>query len=112
MTIGPFLDSLDSSLTAAGISIVHLKMIVASPTGFVKAAMCTNGQEPQVEGDLSGSPSSKLDVLLNLRALGSAQQVREAVERELSQLEGIVEDVRLDCFTPAAPVPERRITSL
>jgi hypothetical protein len=112
MAIGPFLDALDISLTAAGISIVHLKIIVTSPTGFVKAAMCGNGQEPQVEGALDDSPSSRLDLLLNLRALGSAQHVREAVERDLSQFQGILEDVNLDCFTPAAPKPERRVTDL
>jgi CobW/HypB/UreG, nucleotide-binding domain len=109
MAIGPFLDSLDLKLTKADISIVHLKMIVTSPTGFVKAAMCGNGQEPQVEGALDDSPSSKLDLLLNLRALGPAQQVEEVVERELSRFEGMLEDVSLDCFTPAAPKPERRV---
>ena len=109
MAVGPFLDSLDSRLTAEGISIVHLKMIVTSPSGFLKVAICANGEEPQVEGVLDDSISSKLDVLLNLRALGSAAQVKEAVEGELSQLSGAIEDLNLDCFTPAAPKPERRI---
>jgi hypothetical protein len=109
MTVGPFLDSLDSRLTAESISIVHLKMIVRSPGGFLKVATCANGEEPQVEGVLVDSTSSKLDVLLNLRARGSAAQVKEAVEGELSLLSGAIEDLNLDCFTPAAPKPERRI---
>lgn len=112
MAIGPFMDSLDVSLAAAGISIVHLKMIATSPTGFVKAAMCGNGQEPQVEGALDDSPSSRLELLLNLRALGPAQTVREVVESNLMQLKGTLEDLNLDCFTPAAPMPERRVNGL
>ena len=110
MAVGPFLDSLDRRLTAEDISIVHLKMIVTSPGGFLKVAMCANGEEPRVEGALDDLTSSKLDVLLNLRALGAAEQVRELVAEELSQLSGAIEEMNLDCFTPAAPRPERRIS--
>ncbi len=108
MVLGPLADSIDKELTAAGISIVHLKMVVTSSTGFVKAASCANGQEPLVEGGLDASPSSKHALLLNLRALGSANQVREIVEREIARFNGGVRIVRLECFTPAAPKPERR----
>jgi hypothetical protein len=44
MLLGPLLDRLDAALTAAGISIAHLKAIAAAPTGWVKAATCANGQ--------------------------------------------------------------------
>jgi hypothetical protein len=107
--IGPFIDSLAIALAASSISIVHLKMIASSPTGSVKVAMCGNDEEPRAEGALDDSPSSKLDLLLNLRALGSPDRVREIVVRELAQLDGKLDEVRLDCFSPAAPRPERRI---
>ncbi len=111
MIVGPFLDSLDQAMTAAGISIVHLKLIDRSPSGWVKAAICVNGEEPTVEGDLVASPASRHELLLNLRALGSSSQVRQIVERESSRLDGKVLDMRLNCFSPAAPKPERRVVN-
>jgi hypothetical protein len=107
--LGPLLDRLDRKFSANNISIVHLKAIVDSPTGFLKAAMCANGQEPAVEGALDASPALHHELLLNLRAIGSSEQVREIVEREIHRIEGKLTDFHLDCFNPAAPKPERRI---
>jgi hypothetical protein len=73
VTLGPFLDSLGQHLTLAGISIVHLKMIVSSRSGFVKAAIGEDGQEPRIEGTLHPSLAAKHDILLNLRAIGEPQ---------------------------------------
>jgi hypothetical protein len=109
MLVGPLLDHLDAALTAAQIPIAHLKAIVTSPTGFLKAAIVGNGQEPEVEGDLDASPAGKLELLLNLRAVGEPAQVREIVERELDQLDGGLTQCAVDCFSPAAPVPEQRM---
>jgi len=109
LILGPFLDRLDQELTGAGISIVHLKMIVSSSHGYVKAAMYVNGQEPQVEGALDASPSARHDILLNLRALGQPEDTQRIVEEALARLEGRVENIELTCFSPAAPQPERRI---
>ncbi len=109
MVLGPLLDDLDKEFTAADISIVHLKAIIDSPTGSLKAAMCANGQEPAVEGALDASPAFKLDLLLNLRAVGPAAEVRGIVERELDQLDAQLTGLRIACFHPAAPKPERRI---
>src|SRR5271155_1458222 len=55
MLLGPLLDDLDAALTARKIPIAHLKAIVTSSTGFIKAAICGNGEEPIVEGDLNAS---------------------------------------------------------
>jgi hypothetical protein len=109
MLLGPLLDCVDERLTQAGITIVHLKGIASSPTGFVKAALCGNGEEPRLEGNLDASPSRQHELLLNLRAVGSAERVRKAVEGALLELRGTLGEVTLDCFTPAAPVPERRM---
>ncbi len=109
MLLGPFLDHLDVSLTAAKIPIAHLKAIVTAPTGFLKAAIVANGQEPTVEGDLDASPADKLELLLNLRAVGEPAEVRAIVERELESLTNGLKDCKLDCFSPSPPVPERRI---
>lgn len=107
--LGPLLDHLDAAFTASHISVVHLKAIIDSPAGFLKAAMCANGQQPTVEGALDASPAAKHDLLLNLRALGPAPQVREIVEQELDQMDADLMDLHIDCFHPAAPKPERRL---
>jgi Ni2+-binding GTPase involved in maturation of urease and hydrogenase len=109
MLLGPLLDHLDTALTADQIPIAHLKALVTSPTGFLKAAICGNGQEPMVDGDMDASPADKLELLLNLRAVGQPAQVRDIVERELGKLESGLTQCAVDCFSPAAPFPERRI---
>ena len=109
MLLGPLLDNLDAALTAEQIPIAHLKAIVTSPMGWVKAAICANGQEPIVEGDLDASPAGRLELLLNLRAVGQPAKVRDIVERELHQQGSGLTQCGVDCFSPAAPVPERRI---
>jgi hypothetical protein len=109
MVVGPFLDGLDTALTAVGIAIVHLKILDICPTGWLKAAICANGEEPRVEGDLDASPAGRHELLVNLRAKGEPVQVRQVVQEQLQQLAGTLLDMRLDCFSPAAPKPERRV---
>jgi hypothetical protein len=109
LVLGPFLDLLDQQLTRAGITTVHLKMIVSSPVGFVKAALCANGEDPRVEGALTASPSATHDILLNLRALGRPEDTRRIADELLKQFDGRFSDLELSCFSPAAPNPERRI---
>lgn len=109
MLLGPWLDGIDRSLTQEGIQIVHLKTIVESSTGYVKAAMCANGQEPMVEGTLDASPSPHHKITLNIRALGEPDAITAIVERELEQPEGQFTERAMRCFRPAAPQPERRV---
>ncbi|QNI32709.1 hypothetical protein H7849_01440 [Alloacidobacterium dinghuense] len=106
--IGPFMDHLDHALTAADIAIAHLKIFGNSSSGWLKAAICANGEEPVVEGDLDASPAPIHEVVLNLRATGDPAQVRDVVEEQLQYLAGKRYHERLDCFSPAPPKPERR----
>jgi hypothetical protein len=110
--LGPLFDDLDADLSAAGISIVHMKAILQSPSGYVKAALCANGQEPSVEGNLDASPAVKHSLLLNLRALGAAEKVQAIVETNLARIEGKLDNLEISCFHPAAPKPERRIVEI
>ena len=107
--IGPFMDRLDDALTEAGIPIAHLKLMSSSSAGWLKAAICANGQGPTVEGDLDASPAKKHDLLLNLRVSGSPTQVQQIVEKQLEYFAGKTHHMRLDCFSPAPPKPERKI---
>jgi hypothetical protein len=109
MVVGSLMDRLDEALTAAGISIVHMKLLDSSPSGWLKAAVCGNGEEPSVEGNLDASASSRHELLVNLRAKGDPIEVRKIVTQELQQLKGKTLDTRLDCFSPAPPRPERRV---
>ncbi len=107
--VGPLLDRLDESLTTAAIPIVHLKAFDGSETGWLKAALCANGEEARVEGDLDASPAGRHEVLLNLRAKGEPSEVRRIVEEQLQIMGGGVVEMRLNCFSPAPPSPERRV---
>ena len=109
MLLGPLFERIDAELTAAGILIVHLKAILRAQTGFVKAAICANGQEPKVEGNLDASPATHHELLVNLRAAGSADTVREIVERALLGVPAEIVNRRIACFHPAPPRPERRV---
>jgi hypothetical protein len=109
MVLGPWLDGLDRSLTAAGIQIVHLKAMAQAATGYVKAALCANGQEPTVEGMLDASPARQHELTLNIRGLGEPEVMTAMVESESQQLDGHLSECTLRCFRPAAPRPERRV---
>ena len=108
--LGPLLDKLDAEFTAAGILIVHLKAIMNSPAGFLKAAICGNGQEPVVEGAVDASPAFRHHLLLNLRVVGSAEQVQRIAERNVGESNIPLADLHISCFHPAAPTPEHRIS--
>jgi Ni2+-binding GTPase involved in maturation of urease and hydrogenase len=112
MLLGPFLDRLDQSLTGASIAIVHLKVTDDSSEGFLKAALCMNGEEPAVEGALDASPANRHHLLVNLRAAGPPERVRNVVESELRRLGGDLSNLSVACFQPAAPRPEHRFTSV
>ena len=112
MILGPLLDKLDADFSAAGISIVHLKAIMNSPAGFLKAALCGNGQEPVVEGALDASPAWHHSLLLNLRAVGSAEEVQSIVERNMHVAKIPLSPGQISCFHPAPPKPEHRIAEV
>jgi CobW/HypB/UreG, nucleotide-binding domain len=109
MLLGPWIDAIDRALSGAGIRIVHLKAIATASTGYVKAALCANGQEPVVEGTLDASPAASHEVTLNLRALGEPEVMTRIVEREIEQLDGCWNEKAMRCFRPGAPQPEQRV---
>jgi Ni2+-binding GTPase involved in maturation of urease and hydrogenase len=110
--VGPFMDRLDISLADADIAVVHLKIFASSANGWIKAAICGHGQELRLEGHLDASAAIRHELLVNLRAKGNPARVRQIVQHELDQLPGEVQEARLECFSPAAPQPERRLTGV
>jgi hypothetical protein len=109
MVLGPWFDGLDRSLTEAEIRIVHMKAMAGASTGYVKAAVCGNMQEPVVEGVLDASPSLHHELTLNIRAVGEPDRITAIVEIELRRLDGRFKEEAMRCFRPAAPRPERRV---
>jgi hypothetical protein len=105
--VGPLVDEIDRALTAAGVRTVHLKVFAQAATGWVKAALTLNRQEPRVEGDLTASPASRHDVTVNLRALGEPSALDDIVARAVAQLPGMTEVRHRRAFRPSAPQPER-----
>jgi hypothetical protein len=98
MLLGPLLDRIAST-----VYIAHLKVTDHSDSGFLKAAMCNNADEPQIEGALDASPAIMHEVLLNLRAAGEPEHVRSVVEEWLADLNGRVLNQQITCFTPPPP---------
>ena len=102
--IGPLLDRLEPQ-----IRIVHLKLFLESDAGYLKAALTANGQDPIVEGALDASPSSRHEILLNIRALTDPQSLRAIVEREFAALPARLLWKHVECFRPSPPVPFCRV---
>jgi Ni2+-binding GTPase involved in maturation of urease and hydrogenase len=109
MLLGPWLDGIDRASTGADIQLVHLKALAQSPTGYIKAALCANGEEPTVEGALDASPASRHEITRNIRALADPDRLSAIVSRELQKLDGVFAEQTMRCFRPAAPRPERRV---
>jgi hypothetical protein len=107
-----FLNKLGTGLDANGIYVVHLKAIAQTPGGFAKAAICFNGQKPNVEGMLDAAPFSSHELLLNLRAVGPAAEVQSIVQTHLDKAGSTPSGVRIASFHPAPPKPERRVTAI
>ena len=108
---GPLLDELDSAITAAAIRIAHLKVFDQTASGYVKAGICANGDEPRPEGDLAASPEDHHELVVNLRAIGDPRQLEAIVRRALDGIEGTVTVRHARAFRPAPPTPEHRFTA-
>jgi len=103
--MGPLLDNLDQALTEQGLQIAHLKI----SDGLLKASIVSNGQDPFVQGDLTASPVSVHELLINARAAGEPEDLRRVVEKQLSRLPGSVKVNSMQCFKPSPPKPEYRL---
>ncbi len=109
MVLGPLFDGIAAALARQSIPVVHLKASDAADSGWVKAAICANGDEPAVEGDLDASGSLRHEIRVNLRATGDPEVIRRIVSAEADRLDGRLAGLRLNCFRPSAPKPEHRM---
>jgi hypothetical protein len=107
--VGPLVDDLDELLTLNGIPILHLKIFDQVPSGYLKASLCRNGEEPFVDGALDASPAQRHDLLLNLRASGAPELLEKLVNQAAGKLPGKITVLHFESFRPAPPKPEHRI---
>jgi CobW/HypB/UreG, nucleotide-binding domain len=112
LLVGPFLEELQSALTAAALRIVHLKLGDHSPSGYLKASIVTNAEEPLVHGMLDASPAALHELLLNVRAAGHPATLQRVVEEQFAKLPGKLDVRNMQCFSPAPPKPEHRFASV
>jgi hypothetical protein len=110
--LGPLLDELDQALTGAGARIVHLKIFDAARTGYIKAAICRNRDEPSVEGDLTAPAARRHELVLNLRAHAAPELLRTIVHDVSARLPGKISATRLAAFRPAPPKPVHRFGTI
>jgi len=106
--VGPLLERLDAELTRAGAPIAHLKIFDRAPTGYIRAGICNNGDQPSVEGDLLASPARRHELVINLRARALPALLDQAVARATAELPATLRVLQHQCFQPSPPVPEYR----
>jgi len=110
MVAGPLLEAIEAALAAEGLAIAHLKVMDESPSGWIQASVVRDGGEPTVRGMLDASPAAVHQLLLNARAAGEPAALRRMVEAGLAGAPGRVEVRAMQCFSPPAPQPERRLS--
>jgi len=106
--VGPFLDGLCEAINTVGIQIVHLKLMDKCAAGYVRVGVRANHEQSLVEGTLDASPALRHELLLNVRAAGEPDVLRNSVEKGFTGLPGKIEIRVLQCFQPSPPKPERR----
>jgi hypothetical protein len=110
--IGPLLDRLKDSLEAKGLAIAHLKVFDQTSTGWVKASISSNDEEPIPEGDLLADVAGEHQLAINLRAVADPDQLRSLVKQSMAEIPGHIRIVHLGAFRPAEPRPEHRFSTV
>lgn len=106
--VGPLFDNLDRMLTDAGATIAHLKMFDRTTTGYLKATICANGDEPRPEGDLMADAARNHELAINVRAVADPVELQRLVQQAMGQVKGTVTLRHLGAFRPPPPKPEQR----
>jgi hypothetical protein len=110
--VGPLLDDLGAALVESKFQIAHFKVVDHTVSGFLKASVISNSEDPVLQGDLGASPAAVHDLLLNVRAAGEPAVLQGLVERYLADLPGKCQLRSMQCFQPSPPKPEYRISEV
>lgn len=108
--IGPWIDRLQEALDRRVSELAHLKVLDQVGGGYLKASVTSNDGEPCIEGDLGASPERLHAIRINLRAVIAPGELREVFTQELKRVPGTITATAFQCFSPAPPQPERRVS--
>jgi hypothetical protein len=108
VVVGALSERLEYAISAAGLEVVHVKVLDQTPTGYVRASVCARDAMPEIEGTLDASPSTRHDLIVNARAVGDPSRLSRAVSDCLEMLGGRLDMIVREAFRPAPPTPERR----
>jgi hypothetical protein len=106
--IGPLMDDIDSKLSERDAAIAHLKIVDETASGLLKAAICHNGDEPEIEGDMLSPASLGHRITINLRAQADPEFLRTTVESALGRMPRQSKISKLSAFRPSEPKPQHR----
>ena len=101
-------------LAAAGVELAHFKLLVGTPTGSRAGSRVSHAESGEWDPDAPPLPASgETELVVNLRALGAPDVLRDALVAALSNLQaeyGIRWYMtRCEAFRPLAPKPEIRM---
>lgn len=102
------------TLSAESIEIAHLKMTFTPDEDAGHLAvlnLVATGREPELAHPLEHA-SSAGELILNLRAEGSPDALRQAVEDALAASAARAEILHLEHFRPPRPIPTHRIATM
>lgn len=83
--VWPVIQEIGNRLSQCDLRVAHLKISDRRNGGLIKVSVSHNGDRTQSNGDLSTLPQLNHDLVVNLRALGVAEELR-AIVRQLSAL--------------------------
>lgn len=106
--VGLLLEQLDGELTSAAAEIAHMKVFAKARSGFIKASVTRNGEDPAVEGQVLAGSSNTHELSLNIRAKCTPETMNVAADRALAMISGKITMVHRECFQPGRPMPEHR----
>ncbi|HWQ55662.1 MAG TPA: GTP-binding protein [Bryobacteraceae bacterium] len=110
--VGPLLDGIGRALITAGAQIEHLKVFGQAATGYIKASLCANREEPIAEGAFDASPARAHELVVNLRAAASPELLLDVMNEAAAAIPGRTLVMHRQAFRPAAPSPQHRFLTL
>ena len=78
VVVGALSEQLDEALTAAGLSIVHVKVLDQADTGYVRVSLTANGEAPTLDGTLDASARTRAPAA---RQCAGARVIRNGLSR-------------------------------
>ena len=107
------LEAIRDSARRAGLFVPHAKVLVATARGSARLAVTRASDPPRWEGNPDLPPESAVTTIVNARAVAEPDAFRALVEEAIlaaGRAAGAGFAIeRMDCFSPARPVPRHRL---